>query len=467
MADLKISQFVDGGAVQSTDEIATNRAGINTKVFVGSAAALDAGSGVGDVIAWQDDGGGNPIYPAGDGSQITDIDAASVSYTPSIGSFITSSNVQGAIDELADTALQPQMMPSGGMHFDGSSYLNGNPLTGIADGKRGIFYAKVRFENAAGADERIINSAGTMFTVRRHANSNAEVQLRNSGNTPILVHRAVGAFSDAGEYNILASWDLENGLAHLYVNDVSVRGASTLMDDTIDYTVAGYGIGAQANGKTPMTGDIYTLYLNSDEYIDITIEENRRRFYDENGMVAAMGPHGEKVTGNKPILFMGYDTGERFASARGSQTVGRFVVNGTPAAPAVPDVCGLEENAFNYSGIWTPTLTGVTNVSSLTLTQGFYSRNQNKVDCSVRNTVTSASGSDDITNYRISLPISSDITDPQDLIGNMVVVNNSDTPIRPGYIAGGSTNKDAVVTYRSGSASERDINSNFSYISKE
>lgn len=34
MADLKISQFVDGGAIQSTDEIATNRAGINTKVFV-------------------------------------------------------------------------------------------------------------------------------------------------------------------------------------------------------------------------------------------------------------------------------------------------------------------------------------------------------------------------------------------------------------------------------------------------
>lgn len=60
MADLKISQFVDGGAIQSTDEIATNRAGINTKVFVGGAAALDAGSGVGDVITWQDDGSGNP-----------------------------------------------------------------------------------------------------------------------------------------------------------------------------------------------------------------------------------------------------------------------------------------------------------------------------------------------------------------------------------------------------------------------
>ncbi len=42
MPDLKISQFTNGGPVQTTDEIATNRAGVNKKVFVGSAAAHDA-----------------------------------------------------------------------------------------------------------------------------------------------------------------------------------------------------------------------------------------------------------------------------------------------------------------------------------------------------------------------------------------------------------------------------------------
>lgn len=102
MADLKISQFADGGAIQTGDEIATNRSGINTKVFVGSAASLDAGSGVGDVITWQDDGGGNPQYPAADGSQITGVETSAdlISYTPSSGSSITADNVQDAIDEL-------------------------------------------------------------------------------------------------------------------------------------------------------------------------------------------------------------------------------------------------------------------------------------------------------------------------------------------------------------------------------
>lgn len=73
MADLKISQFADGGTVQPTDEIATNRAGTNTKVRVGEAASLDASGAVGDVIVWGDDGGGNPSYPPGDASQLTGI----------------------------------------------------------------------------------------------------------------------------------------------------------------------------------------------------------------------------------------------------------------------------------------------------------------------------------------------------------------------------------------------------------
>ncbi len=53
MTDRKISQFADGGAVQVTDEIATNRAGVNTKVFVGSAAAYDAGD-AGDELPTMD-----------------------------------------------------------------------------------------------------------------------------------------------------------------------------------------------------------------------------------------------------------------------------------------------------------------------------------------------------------------------------------------------------------------------------
>lgn len=49
MADKKISQFDNGGAIQPTDEIAANRGGVNTKVFAGTAAALDTGTDPGEI----------------------------------------------------------------------------------------------------------------------------------------------------------------------------------------------------------------------------------------------------------------------------------------------------------------------------------------------------------------------------------------------------------------------------------
>lgn len=74
MADLKISQFADGGPVESTDEIAANRSGVNTKVNFGTAAALDAGSASGDVVTLEDVGG-TPGLPAVDASQLVGITA--------------------------------------------------------------------------------------------------------------------------------------------------------------------------------------------------------------------------------------------------------------------------------------------------------------------------------------------------------------------------------------------------------
>lgn len=77
MADLKISQFDDGGPILPTDEIATNRSGVNTKVFVGTAAALDVGTSVGDVIQLIDIGG-NSGLPALDGSLITNVSSSNI-----------------------------------------------------------------------------------------------------------------------------------------------------------------------------------------------------------------------------------------------------------------------------------------------------------------------------------------------------------------------------------------------------
>lgn len=95
MADLKISQFADGGTVQTGDEIAAVRGVTNTRVRVGSAATFDAGSGIGEVLLI-DDVGGSPALPAIDGSQLTGVASG--------GSKVTVSDANGGY---LDDKLQP------------------------------------------------------------------------------------------------------------------------------------------------------------------------------------------------------------------------------------------------------------------------------------------------------------------------------------------------------------------------
>lgn len=101
MADLKISEMPDGGIAQVSDEIPVNRSNANFKVKVGSGATANIGNDVGDVIVWDDDGDGNPVYPYGDGQNIDNILANNVTYNNSINN-LPSNNVQGAIDFLYD-----------------------------------------------------------------------------------------------------------------------------------------------------------------------------------------------------------------------------------------------------------------------------------------------------------------------------------------------------------------------------
>lgn len=78
MADKKISEFTDGGLVETTDEIAGVRTGDNVKVRFGDAAALNAGNNIGDLLVLEDDGAGNAALPVIDGSNLTGVSSSLV-----------------------------------------------------------------------------------------------------------------------------------------------------------------------------------------------------------------------------------------------------------------------------------------------------------------------------------------------------------------------------------------------------
>lgn len=226
------------------------------------------------------------------------------------------------------------LMNYGGMNFDGSTdYLDTNPLTGIADGKKGSIVAILRYANASSGTEQIIQGIGATVQVRRNAAGTIEIAAENAAGSVIMsVTSAVGAASAAGQYIIMASWDLATaGSGRLYINDASSYIETTFTNDTIDYTVAEYSLGGNTAGASLFTGDFYTLWFDATNNLNFATESVRRKFVDVNGVPVYLGANGELPTGTSPILFLGNNSGTDWANNRGTAT-SSFTVNGTPIA---------------------------------------------------------------------------------------------------------------------------------------
>ncbi len=249
-------------------------------------------------------------------------------------------NTAGGVPSVHRTLAQIFALPTltyplmnyGGYQLDGATdYLDGNALTGIADSKVGSVVIVVRFANAASATERIIDSTGNAFGVLRTSGGGLQIIGENAATTAVLgVTTAAALLSAAGIYVIMASWDLAvPGSARLYINDVSSVTESTYTDDTIDYTVAEYSIGASATGTAKITGDVYSVWFDPTQRLEFNTESVRRKFADAQSIPIFLGSRGELPTGTPPILFLGYSDFNNWPRNRGLATTS-FVENGTP-----------------------------------------------------------------------------------------------------------------------------------------
>ena len=167
----------------------------------------------------------------------------------------------------------------GGIALDGSAYLDGSPLTGIVDSKVGSIVIQVRL-GAAAAQETIVGSTGAAFTVYRTATGAFTILGENAGGTGILELTSAASYSAAGTYLIQASWDLSSASGYLYIDQTSDLDSNTLTNDTIDYTVTEYSIGADADGSNAMTGDLYRGWFDPTSQLDFSTQSVRRKFVD-------------------------------------------------------------------------------------------------------------------------------------------------------------------------------------------
>ena len=215
--------------------------------------------------------------------------------------------------------------------YDGTNdYLTRGDLVGNADGKTGILSLFIDLNGGDGADMRIVAATGATVFVERDSSNKFHIICKNSAGTTILeLWTTITYVASGGWIHLLASWDLANAKTHLYITDVDREdtGLTIKTNDTIDYTVTNWAIGAATNGVQKVNACLTQVYFKN-TYLDFSVTANRRKFITSLGKPADLGTDGSDPTGAIPLIFL--KTGDEVNSGTG----GNFTVTGVLTACA-------------------------------------------------------------------------------------------------------------------------------------
>ncbi len=243
--------------------------------------------------------------------------------------FLTFALLAGLVLSLPLLADGPSYWPTAIGDFDGvADHLSrGADLSGNADGKEGTVSIWTRFDGGDGSVLIQLGSAGGTFGLFKQTNDTFRLQGANVAAVTILRIISDSTYTSAsGWLHYLASWDLGNGLANIYINGAEdLEAAPTLTNDTINYTTSNFFINTNGAGAFH-NGAIAELWFDLN-FLDISVEANRRLFTDRAGFPINLGATGEKVTGTAPIIYM--HTRANNAGIN-SGTGGDFVIQGAP-----------------------------------------------------------------------------------------------------------------------------------------
>ena len=116
-----------------------------------------------------------------------------------------------------------------------------------------------------------------------------------------------------------------------YIADVAkVSAYDPLLNDNIDFTDTDWGVGSTTLGASKLNACLSEFWV-SNEYIDLSVEANRRKFIDSSGKPVDLGSDGSTPTGTAPLIYLPNPSGT-FENNAG--TGGNFTVTGALTACA-------------------------------------------------------------------------------------------------------------------------------------
>ena len=223
------------------------------------------------------------------------------------------------VSPAASIGTSPSAFFANTVNFDGTNdwMERGAGLTGAADSKTGIFSCWVK-RGADGATHQMLVQQEVASTARQgfaiDSSGVFKALLYNASATALIVQaKSTGTILVAGGWtHILAAWDLAIPRFDVYIGDAEDADIVTLNDDIINYTRAEAGIGHVWLSSTPgnfkFNGCMADLYFQDGEFLDFTVEANRRKFISATGKPIDLGADGSMPTGTKPLIFQSGDT---------------------------------------------------------------------------------------------------------------------------------------------------------------
>lgn len=219
-----------------------------------------------------------------------------------------------------------------GADFDGSNdlMLRGGDLTGNADGGQALLSCWIRVDGGDGILRRLFQNDTVRFQLRMETNNTFSIRGLSTDSTLLVDIESTSAFAASASWlHLLCSFDTDTENArHVFINDADDLKVSTFTTGTdVDFTGADWAIGARTTGSNKFNGCFSEFYFAL-EYLDISVEANRRKFISAAGKPVTLGPTGAAPTGSAPIVYLPQQFGS-FEENAGSG--GNFTVTGALA----------------------------------------------------------------------------------------------------------------------------------------
>lgn len=218
--------------------------------------------------------------------------------------------------------------------YDGSAdFLSrGADLTGAADGKKGIFSCWFRIDGGDGSTRVFLgNTTNRLRVVFRNTNVVRAIGTDTVASTKLRMDSDTALLAGTTFHHVLCSWDLATTVSHAYLNDVEDQAAGAiLLDANIEYTRPDWAIAALQDGTSLFNGALSEFYFSL-EFLDFSIEANRRKFISAAGKPVLLGSDGSGPTGTAAIIYA--PDGNAVVN---QGTGGNFTKNGAPVRIAGP-----------------------------------------------------------------------------------------------------------------------------------